>query len=96
MSRRLASFGGLALLLASLACGGNAASPLTATCTPGTNQACACPAGGSGIQVCSAAGTYLACICGEGDAGAENPTKEDASVQHDAEVRREHRPEELR
>ncbi len=33
-------------------------------CTPGTAAACACVGGGQGAQVCQAAGTFGACVCG--------------------------------
>lgn len=41
------------------------------TCIPGSTQACLCVGGGSGVQACSAAGTYEACACSGTDAGLD-------------------------
>lgn len=50
----------LALLaLTLLACSSAPVNP----CTPGANQACTCPDGSDGAQVCRADGTFAVCVC---------------------------------
>jgi len=55
-----------------VACGSDESSGTGGGCTPGAQQACACPAGGQGTQVCNEDGrSFGACDCGgEGGNGA--------------------------
>ncbi len=54
--------GWLAGLIGMLAvgCGSEASAP---ACTPGRSEACACPDGAQGAQVCTEQGTFGACRC---------------------------------
>jgi len=65
-----------ALLLTSLLVG----CPGSDRCTEGMSVSCACTDGRTGAQVCSAAGTYGACVCAAGDAGTDAPTVDRGDV----------------
>jgi hypothetical protein len=56
---------GVALGLAAWASG----CTLGGSCREGQTQACACPSGAEGAQVCASDGTYGTCKCGDADAG---------------------------
>jgi len=62
----------LLLLVANVGCGDS-----KSTCVAGMQIACACPGGGTGVQVCDRQGRYGACACGAssdgGGAGGTNP-----------------------
>jgi len=58
--------------------------PIAASCVPGKSEACACPNGKNGSQICTVTRTYTACVCQDdpnmGDAGVgQNP---DATQGH--------------
>lgn len=59
-----------AVLAAIVAVAATACSASTATCVPGSTQACLCVGGGSGVQACTGAGTFGACDCGATDGGS--------------------------
>ena len=70
--------------------GGQAASPpgasadasaAPATCVPGASIACACVTGQQGAQVCTAAGTFQACVCSAPDSGSAIASQADALAQ---------------
>lgn len=71
-------FGPTLILLTSalLSCGGGGG-----RCIEGTTQACACAAGASGVQACTASGTFGPCDCGGGlDAGRPDGATEDGGA----------------
>src|SRR5688572_11486563 len=57
------------------ACGSDESNPPGASCTPNAQQACACPGGDQGVQVCAADGnSFGACDCGGGSGGSGGAT----------------------
>jgi len=81
-----------AFALALAGCPEEEPAPITAgppQCVPGSINACACPGGGAGAQLCLSDGTYEpTCDCGGTDAGAETtpPADVEADVPEDAGV----------
>ena len=76
----------LFLLVTSLvaaACSGSATSTLTTpgSCVAGTTEACVCPGGAHGLEVCGDSGAFLECICGAGQAdGGPSDGAADATI----------------
>ncbi len=63
---------GMLLVGALLACGPSAPITLPPTsCQPGAQTACACPGGGSGVQVCGTDRVLGPCQCGAADGGLD-------------------------
>src|SRR5580692_885330 len=67
-------------MLTAVACG--MSSTNAGPCVAGQQIACACAGGGSGVQICTAEGTYGACSCGDGGRPTESGTDGTTSEDH--------------